>query len=91
MPKADLSVALANAGGGRRKALHPQPEATATQPSRTGTSPITVHFPTEVRDQLKIMAIEQHKPMHKLIAEAFNDLFAKHGKAEIAPANEGHS
>ena len=59
----------------------------ATQPGRAGAVPITVHFPIEVRDQLKIMAIEQRRPMHRLIAEAFNVLFAKYGKPQIAPTD----
>lgn len=54
-------------------------------PSREGTVPITVHFPEEVRDQLKILAIEQKTTLHGITAEAFNDLFAKYGKPEIAP------
>jgi hypothetical protein len=85
MPKADLTDALASAGGSRRKAREPEPQESATQPSRVGTRPITAHFPPEVRDQLKILAIEQRTTMHKLIAEAYNDLFAKYGKPEIAP------
>jgi len=53
---------------------------------RGGTSPITVHFPKQVRDQLKILAVQSDTTLHNLVAEAFNDLFAKHGKPEIAPA-----
>ena len=92
MSKADLSEALINAGGGvRRRQLPPateddsEPPAARQPPGRAGTSPITVHFPTEVRDQLKIMAVEQRTTMQQLIGEAFNDLFAKHGKPEVAP------
>lgn len=57
----------------------------STQPSRIATRPITVHFPQAVRDQLKILAIEEGKTLQSLIAEGFNDLFAKYGKPEIAP------
>lgn len=92
MSKADLSEALINAGGGvRRRQPPPSTDEESVSPpdqrqtGRAGTSPITVHFPTEVRDQLKIMAVEQRTTMQQLIAEAFNDLFAKHGKPEIAP------
>jgi hypothetical protein len=100
MSKADLSNVLIDAGGGvRRKQTAPPPvppspvqdlpDAMApSQRGRAGTSPITVHFPTEVRDQLKIMAIEQRTTMQQLIGEAFNDLFAKYGKPEIAPADQ---
>lgn len=55
------------------------------QPSRVDTAPITAHFPKQVRNQLKILAIEQGITLHNLVAEAYNDLFAKYGKAEIAP------
>jgi hypothetical protein len=54
-------------------------------PSREGTAPVTGHFPRQVRDQLKILAIEQGSTLYNLMAEAFNDLFAKYGKPEIAP------
>jgi hypothetical protein len=53
-------------------------------PGRAGTAPITGHFPRQVRDQLKILAIEQSTTLHNLQAEAYNDLFAKYGKPEIA-------
>jgi|CXWL01.1.fsa_nt_gi hypothetical protein len=55
---------------------------------REGTVPITVHHPKPVRDQLKILAVQQSKSLHSMVAEAFNDLFAKYGKPEIAPATE---
>ena len=89
MPKADLSDALANAGGGVRRKPTLPPAVAVINPNRAGKSPITVHFPTEVRDQLKILAVEQRRPMSRLIAEAYNDLFAKYGKPEIAPADGG--
>jgi hypothetical protein len=58
---------------------------TYQSPSRSGTAPITGHFPRQVRDQLKILAIERGSTLYNLMAEAFNDLFAKYGKPEIAP------
>ncbi len=54
-------------------------------PSRAGTAPITGHFPRQVRNQLKILAIERSCTRDDLMAEAYNDLFAKYGKPEIAP------
>ncbi|MGA9472720.1 MAG: ribbon-helix-helix domain-containing protein, partial [Terriglobales bacterium] len=90
--KANLSELLAETGGSARHRKNPieQPSApkakTQTQAGRGGTSPITVHFPKQVRDQLKILAVQNGKTLHSLVAEAFNDLFAKHGKPEIAPA-----
>jgi hypothetical protein len=96
MSKADLSNALISAGGGVRRKQSPPPSLDRAQSAeatpkhgRVGTSPITVHFPSEVRDQLKIMAVEQRITMQQLIAEAFNDLFAKHGRPEIAPVGRG--
>ena len=55
------------------------------QPSRQDTKAITVHFPEEVRRQLKAMAGEQGRYIDDMVAEAFNLLFAKYRKAEIAP------
>jgi hypothetical protein len=93
----NLAAALANAGGStRRKEAPPAPAAEAPhsppqyhQPSRAGTKPITVHFPEDVRTQLKLIALQERKTLHNLLAEAFNDLFAKYGKPEIAAAERG--
>ena len=96
MKKADLAAALAEqAGSTRRKPEPPLPPPAAVhnapaeplyrQPSRDGTAPITAHFPKEVRRQLKGLANELDRTMYDVIAEAFNDLFAKHGKTEICP------
>jgi antitoxin-like ribbon-helix-helix protein len=90
--KPDLANVLADAGGSRRKPATPklpveQPAETRTytQPGRTGTKPITGHFPKQVRDELKKLAIERDTTLQCLMAEAFNDLFAKYGKSEIVP------
>ena len=88
--KADLAASLAEISGSTRRRPEPEPEATPApqakqQPSRKGTKPITLHFPESVRKQFKIMAVELDTTMHDLAAEAFNDLFAKHGKPEICP------
>ena len=92
--KPNLESLLAETGGSarhREPAVIRQPAAAAnaTAPEakgRAGTSPITVHFPKQVRDQLKILAVQNGTTLHGLIAEAYNDLFAKYGKPEIAPA-----
>jgi hypothetical protein len=55
------------------------------QPSRRETKAITVHFPEEVRRQLKALAGEQGRHVDDMVAEALNLLFAKYRKAEIAP------
>jgi hypothetical protein len=98
--KTDLVDALRSAGGSTRRKDPPPPEQSRPesaaredsaqpyrQPSRERTKPITAHFPKQVRDQLKILGIQQDKTMQDLIAEAFNDLFAKYGKPEIAPVS----
>ena len=53
-----------------------------------GPKPITVHYPQEVRDQLKILAVEQGTTLQALVGESFNMLFAKYGKPEIAPTEQ---
>lgn len=53
---------------------------------REGTVAITAHLPPGVRQQLKVIAMERDTTVQNLLAEALNDLFAKHGKPEIAPA-----
>jgi hypothetical protein len=55
------------------------------QPSRSGTKAITVHFPEEVRRQLKAMAGEQGRDVADMVAEGLNLLFVKYRKAELAP------
>jgi hypothetical protein len=84
--KADLTGLLAEtAGSTRHRAPEPQLAPRPVQASRLATKPITLHFPKEVRDQLKILAVQRDSTIHKLGAEAFNMLFAKYGKPEIAP------
>ena len=60
MKKTDLAASLAEIGGSTRRkpesVVSKEPQ-TYQQPSRADTRPITVHFPKQVRDQLKIMAI----------------------------------
>ena len=93
-PKPNLESLLAETGGSarhRESAVIRQPAVAANATvleakARAGTSPITVHFPKQVRDQLKILAVQNGTTLHGLIAEAYNDLFAKYGKPEIAPA-----
>ena len=95
--KADLATLLAETSGSAR---HRKPAAERSaapkakaQPAKGkgATSPITVHFPKQVRDQLKILAVNNDTTLHNLVAEALNDLFAKFGKPEIAPAQAQHA
>jgi hypothetical protein len=73
------------------KRTQPRAQTTYTQPSRRSTKPITVHHPEEVRRQLKILAAEQGRKIEHMVGEAFNLLFAKYRKAEIAPTDtDGH-
>ena len=97
MSKPDLSTALVDAGAGRRsrtaktepaERTKAAPKKAPGQANSVATKPITVHYPGNVRDQLKILAVEQGLTMQTLVAEGFNMLFAKYGKPEIAPAPE---
>ena len=53
--------------------------------TRVGTKQIAAHFPEDVAWQLRGLAVERKTTVQKLMAEALNDLFAKHGKPEVAP------
>jgi Antitoxin-like ribbon-helix-helix len=90
--------ALANAlrsNGGNVAAPAPSPssvvpEATPpgmekAQPSRRETKPITVHFPEQVRRQLKALAAEEGRHVEDMVAEGLNLLFARYRRPEIAP------
>jgi hypothetical protein len=99
--KADLATLLAETSGSARhrrpvaersatpKAKGPQPKGSEEGPGLN--SPITLHFPKQVRKQLKILAVEHETTLHNLAAEALNDLFAKYGKPEIAPTQAQHA
>ena len=55
------------------------------QPSRRETKPITVHFPEQVRRQLKALAAEEGRHVEDMVAEGLNLLFARYRRPEIAP------
>jgi hypothetical protein len=59
------------------------------RPGRAGKSNVTGYFPPAVKRQLRILAAEQGTTIQDLLGEALNDLFAKHGKPEIAPLRAG--
>lgn len=84
---AQLSSKLATTAATPRKA-EPSMNPNAVRKIDPRGVPITFHMPEEVREQLKHLAIERKKTVHNLGAEAFNDLFAKYGKPEIAPITE---
>lgn len=99
--KANLAAALADAGGSTRRRPMPvlpvhEPATEKTraapesvQPGRVGTRAITAHFPEDVRRELKKIALDTGTTLQNLLAEAFNDLFAKYGRPEIAPLEKG--
>ena len=66
----------------------PEPQAPGAA-ARQGTKAITVHFPEDVRRQLKSLAAEEGRSMEDMTAEAFNLLFARHRRPEIAPRKVG--
>jgi len=49
------------------------------QSTRKGTRAVTAHLPPEYRKILKRLAADSDRPVHSLIAEALDDLFAKYG------------
>jgi predicted transcriptional regulator len=59
--------------------------ARSPHPARAGRVTITAHLPREVRNRLQKLAGDLERTMNDLIAEALDDLFAKHGERPIAP------
>jgi hypothetical protein len=87
-----LANALRDSGATVAASPPPLPEqpaisgrASAPAATRRDTKPITVHYPEEVRRQLKVMSGETGRTMEDLVAEGLNLLFARHRKPEIAP------
>ena len=82
----DLRTAIMNKAAGRPHA--PPPDEPAGRPgrqaSRVGKVSINAHFPKPVRDQLKLIALERGTTLQGVLGEAINDLFAKHGRPELA-------
>ena len=90
--KPDLSNSLRDAAGSRPGPTPApvdavdRPSSPAVPPSRVGTVSLTVHVPAIVRDELKRVALDRRTTLHAICGEAFNMLFAREGKPEIAPA-----
>ncbi|MCY4671754.1 MAG: hypothetical protein OXC29_27695 [Rhodococcus sp.] len=89
------STALRDAMMGRREEESPAPAQAIRKassdpnnphyrPGRDGKANITGYFQPPVKRQLRILAAEQDTTIQALLEEAINDLFAKHGKPEIA-------
>ena len=92
----NLAAVAAAAGSTRRgadapPAFFPEPEPVQEAPGRAmaktrmGTKQVAAHFPEDVAWQLRALAVERKTTVQNLMAEALNDLFAKHGKPEVAP------
>jgi hypothetical protein len=78
----------ANPPAPRVSAPEPEPAKQATArpaKSREGAVQIAAFFPEDVRAQLKMLAAEQRRDVQDMLGEALNLVFAKYGKAEIAP------
>jgi hypothetical protein len=85
-----LASALRNSGATVAASPLPEPEPVPQRlqtaaPSRQATKAITVHFPEDVRRQLKSMAAEEGRSMEDMVAEALNLLFVRYRKPELAP------
>lgn len=93
----NLAAVAAAAGSTRRSDTGPIPaaaprevrEQATTTKTRVGTKQIAAHFPEDVAWQLRALAVEHKTTVQNLMAEALNDLFAKHGKPEVAPMDRG--
>jgi len=77
--------------------LEPAPRTPAARPAasserpkgfyaatRAGKKKATATLSNEAHRQLKLLAVEQGEGIEKLLTEAINDLFRKHGKPPIA-------
>ena len=56
----------------------------AVAPSRVGKKALTVWINPEAIQQLKQLAVRERRAQHKLVSEALNDLFKRHGLPPIA-------
>jgi hypothetical protein len=89
----NLAAVAAAAGSIRRSegasfpTAESAPDVSGRAPAKTrmGTKQIAAHFPEDVAWQLRGLAVERKTTVQNLMAEALNDLFAKHGKPEVAP------
>jgi hypothetical protein len=67
--------------------------AEAPRPDRAGKTNITGYFDKPVKWELQDLATERSRALgrkvttQELLGEALNDLFKKHGKAEIVPCD----
>ncbi|MXX77356.1 MAG: hypothetical protein F4210_12045 [Holophagales bacterium] len=85
--KGDLRAAMLQKG---RRTTEPPPPRDSRS-GRAGKSNVTGYFDPDVKRQLRILAAEHDSTIQDLLGEALNELFAKHGKPEIAPRRRGKS
>ena len=79
------SVSGSSAADSPAAAAEAKAAPVAKPSARRTTKAITVHFPEEVRRQLKALAAEQGRNVEDVMAEALNLVFAKYRRPEIAP------
>ena len=84
-PRAEAHVPQPAPHQDNTSAPTPTPKSQHFRPSREGKSNVTGYFPPAVKKQLRILAADRDTTIQDLLAEALNDLFAKHGRPEIAP------
>ena len=82
----DLRAAIQNRAAGRPPETQPPVDAAPAnrQASRVGKVTINAYFRKSVRDQLKMLALQQDRTLQGLLGEALNELFAKYSLPEIA-------
>ena len=84
----DLRAAMTGAAGKPETEAASKPGSPTPQPysrpSRQGKVAVTGFFDPRVRRQLKVMAAEGDTTVQALLTEALNNVFAKHGRPEVA-------
>jgi hypothetical protein len=87
-----MNTRAATAPAAEKPAAAERSENPHYRPGRAGQANLTGYFDPSVKYQLQELTIEQSKAregrvtLQDLHAEMINDLFAKYGKPEIAPA-----
>lgn len=86
--KPSLADALARTGKNQSVASSAEPtrvvQATERPLCRRAKKLVSGHFDAAVSKQLKMIGLEHDMSLQQVLAEAFNDLFRKHGMSPIA-------
>jgi hypothetical protein len=95
--KTSLTAALSEKPTETQIETRPVPDrpahSEASRPDRAGKTNITGYFDKPVKWELQDLATERSRALgrkvttQELLGEALNDLFKKHGKAEIVPCD----